>query len=228
MKMKMKKKITASTAVAGLMAVSFAIGAYAASDIKLFINGKQIDTPVEIVDGSSYVPLRVVSESLGAEVKWDGDARTISITGGAQAAAPVKSDVKTFDVNVIVESGPMKMKITKVSLDPAYKKGQYYDAVKAIVMDVEVENTTDATVNWYPTHGKLALNTKEQIDRGSFQSDQVGGEFIGKIVKTGKIAFEVKGDLEAITSMNYVVDGAMNGETYALVGQDKTVEIILK
>lgn len=223
----MKKKLAVSISLAAIIASSFAFGVYAASDIKLIINGKNVATDIQIIDGSSYVPLRVVSESLGADVKWDGDSRTITINGTGAAAAP-RADVKTFDVNVTIESGPMVMKITKVTLDPAYKKDKYSREINAIALDVSVENTTDNTVIWYPSQGKIALNTKEQVDSGLFNSDNVDGEFIGKIVKSGKIVFEAKSNLSDVTSLNYVIGGAYSKATYSRIGQDKTTQIILK
>jgi hypothetical protein len=75
----LKKKLLVTLSFVLVIMVSLAVGAYAATDIKLFINGKLINADLQIVDGSSYVPLRVVSESLGAEVKWDGDKREINI-----------------------------------------------------------------------------------------------------------------------------------------------------
>ncbi|MNY76286.1 hypothetical protein D3C86_2158260 [compost metagenome] len=69
-------------------------------------------------------------------------------------------------------------------------------------------------------------NTKEQVD-GFLYSERVDGKFIGKVVKTGKIVFEIKGDLSAITSINYTVE-APYGMNYRPVGEDKTAEIILK
>ncbi|MDR6555070.1 copper amine oxidase N-terminal domain-containing protein [Paenibacillus qinlingensis] len=77
----MKKKLLIALGLSGVIAASVAVGAYAATDIKLYINGKIINADLQIVDGSSYVPLRVVSESLGADVKWDGDKREIRIVG---------------------------------------------------------------------------------------------------------------------------------------------------
>lgn len=222
----MKRKLLVSLVLIGIIATSVAVGAFAATDIKLLINGKQVNADIQIVDGLSYVPLRVISESLGADVIWDGDSRTITING--KNVETPKSGVKSYDVDVNVESGPMQMKISKVSLDPAYQQSKYDKKIKAVVMDVSVENTSDDTISWYPVlDGKLALNTKEQIDRSSFQSDNVDGDFIGKIVKPGKIVFEVKGDLDKITSFNYVIRGAYDKE-YNQVGEDKTVVIVLK
>ena len=47
-----------------------------------------LDTAAALVGGRTMVPLRFVSECLGAEVQWDGYARAIYITTSNQAAAP--------------------------------------------------------------------------------------------------------------------------------------------
>jgi hypothetical protein len=39
-----------------------------------------LDVPAQIIDGRTYVPLRFVSETLGAKVKWDPTTRSIQIT----------------------------------------------------------------------------------------------------------------------------------------------------
>lgn len=46
-----------------------------------FVNSEKItlDTPAEIVNDRTMVPLRFIMEQLGAEVSWDGESRTVSI-----------------------------------------------------------------------------------------------------------------------------------------------------
>ncbi|MDB5055463.1 MAG: hypothetical protein JWM44_3513 [Bacilli bacterium] len=223
----MKKKLLIAFVILAFGAMCIAIGAFAASDIKLFINGNVVNADVQIVNGSSYVPLRVVSESLGGVVKWDGDARTISITSGTPVATPTPvSAAKSFSVNVNVESGPMKMNISKVTLDPAYLKDKFSQPVNAFILDVTVENTSADTVKWYPDQGTIVLNTKEQITADMFNSDSVGGDFIGKVVKTGKIIFVVKGDLTKVNSASFVVKGPYDSG-YKSLGDDKTTDLIL-
>jgi hypothetical protein len=90
----MKRKILIAIGLVGLIALSISIGVYAASNIKLFINGKAINADIQVVNGSSYIPLRVVSESLGGKVVWDGDARTISIISGSPSATPIPDPVQ--------------------------------------------------------------------------------------------------------------------------------------
>jgi len=47
-----------------------------------YINGSSVSLvePAVIVDGSTMVPLRFVSESLGATVEWDNSTQPIKIT----------------------------------------------------------------------------------------------------------------------------------------------------
>lgn len=40
----------------------------------------QLDVPAQIINSSTYVPVRFVSEALGAEVAWDGKANSVLIT----------------------------------------------------------------------------------------------------------------------------------------------------
>ncbi len=45
------------------------------------VNGKveTLDVPAQIIDDSTMVPIRFVSETLGANVEWDGETRTVTI-----------------------------------------------------------------------------------------------------------------------------------------------------
>ena len=100
----MKKKIVLSLGLIVILVASIAIGAYAASDIKLWINGKEINTDIQIVNGSSYVPLRVVSDNLGATIKWDGINRKITISGKvAPVHAPPEDAVTIKDVSIKID-----------------------------------------------------------------------------------------------------------------------------
>jgi len=62
--------------VFGLSCVSLA-----ANQIKIFVNDKEVnsDVPPQMINGRIMVPIRVVSESLGAEVKWDETTQSVHI-----------------------------------------------------------------------------------------------------------------------------------------------------
>ena len=48
----------------------------------VWINGekKTNDTAAVIVNDRTYLPIRIVAEALGADVDWDGEAKTVQIT----------------------------------------------------------------------------------------------------------------------------------------------------
>ena len=71
------KKIIALTLV---FLVFFSLVTFAASEIKVTLNGKNIkfDVAPEIIDGRTMVPLRAIFEAMGAEIEWDGDTQTVA------------------------------------------------------------------------------------------------------------------------------------------------------
>jgi len=50
-------------------------------DTQAKVNGKMVemDTPAQVLSGHTMVPLRFLSESLGADVRWDDASRTVII-----------------------------------------------------------------------------------------------------------------------------------------------------
>lgn len=52
------------------------------SPIKIMLDGREIysDTPPQIINDRTFVPIRVISETLGVHVEWDQDARTVVLT----------------------------------------------------------------------------------------------------------------------------------------------------
>ncbi|WP_020619028.1 stalk domain-containing protein [Paenibacillus daejeonensis] len=66
--------------VTGFMACSFVIGAYASSEVSIIINGVKSSSPSKIIEGTTYVPLRSVSEMLNSDVAWNENNKTITIS----------------------------------------------------------------------------------------------------------------------------------------------------
>ncbi|MDD2553215.1 MAG: NPCBM/NEW2 domain-containing protein [Desulfotomaculaceae bacterium] len=68
------------------LVLGIAVGAYADNGIRIFVNGQQVTSDVQpfIQDGRTMVPLRVISEALGAEVAWDQDTQTVTIVTKAE------------------------------------------------------------------------------------------------------------------------------------------------
>ena len=69
-------------------------------DISIQVNGELIPTIVSptIIDGRTVVPVRAVTEALGASVDWDGSTRSVTIARGDNTIVmTIDSDIATVD-----------------------------------------------------------------------------------------------------------------------------------
>lgn len=71
------------------------------ASMTLYINGEIKESPT-IVNDHAMVPLRMVSEALGAKVDWDADTKTITITSGnTTIGVTIDKDVATVNGTVV-------------------------------------------------------------------------------------------------------------------------------
>ncbi len=75
--------------------LTLAFTAYAATDIRLVINGQDITDTMDIkpqnISGRIMVPAKYVAESLGASVSWDAATSTMTISSAAQEQVPANT-----------------------------------------------------------------------------------------------------------------------------------------
>lgn len=132
------------------------------------------------------------------------------------------------NINDLFESGPIKLtvndiQISKVNPSPNYKSMfNDKDEVTSVVMAVEVENTSDETISFFPDQGTIVTNTKEQKEAEIFLSDSVGGDFIGQVKKKGNIIFILESNAEEINNVKFVLGNASNAN-FESVGEEITV-----
>ena len=79
----MKKKLLGfigATLIVSILIVGVVFAA-ATNHIKIIVNGQEIKPNIEplIVDDTVMVPIRAIAESLGANVKWDEQANSVTI-----------------------------------------------------------------------------------------------------------------------------------------------------
>ena len=63
------------------MTISFTEPVFA-KEVNLIINGQEVkpDVPPTILNGRTLVPIRIISETLGAQVDWDSATKTVNIS----------------------------------------------------------------------------------------------------------------------------------------------------
>ncbi len=76
--------------------------ALANSDINIFVNGNYIDCDSYVIDDTTYIPLRAVSEALGAEVAYNETTNTAEITLDEDDTIPTMIDEVSESVVAIV------------------------------------------------------------------------------------------------------------------------------
>lgn len=102
-----------ANAMVFLLIAVFAFGAFfytpraiAGENIKIYINGQEIktDTNPLIINDRTMVPIRVVSESLGMDVKWDVTSRSVLITSMSEKTTPADEKANYQSISILGES----------------------------------------------------------------------------------------------------------------------------
>lgn len=137
------------------------------------------------------------------------------------------------NLGIAKKLGPIDFKINSVQIsrlmidEPSRAIFEDKEEVTLIILGVDVENMSDDTVSFYPDQAVLTTNTGEQIDAEMMFVDEIGGDFIGKVKKSGEIVFLAESDPKEITNIKYIVDGPSD-ENFEPLAEKYTVEIPTK
>lgn len=111
----MKKKVLLTAA---LLACICTVTAFADDDITVKLNGTDLycDQPPIIIDGSTLVPIRAISEGMGYDVAWDSNDQSIEITDPAHSD---KSGIKFFigSAKAVTEDGEKPISVAPVIIN---------------------------------------------------------------------------------------------------------------
>ncbi|MXO76646.1 copper amine oxidase [Paenibacillus sp. OT2-17] len=117
-------------------------------------NPVQLDAATQIQKGQVLVPLRFVSQSLGAKVNWDQSTRTITISNQADGST-------TGEANSL-SSKPLTAPVTNVTYDTYYNDSLAYDdAVKLAIADSTTVKTAATNID---QAGKIMKEAGKNID----------------------------------------------------------------
>lgn len=117
-------------------------------------NPVQLDAATQIQKGQVLVPLRFVSQSLGAKVNWDQSTRTITISNQADGSTAGEANS--------LSSKPLAAPVTNVTYDTYYNDSLTYDdAVKLAITDSTSVKTGEVSID---QAGKILKETGKNID----------------------------------------------------------------
>ncbi|MGD8190918.1 stalk domain-containing protein [Brevibacillus ginsengisoli] len=202
MKKQPKKNLVTALMLAGVVATTVIPTTYASaanvnsvavvqkSDIQIRINQALISVTdakpyIDPTSNRTMVPLRVISEQLGAEVKWDANKRTVYIAKD-NTQIHVQIDSKQADVDG-----------KTVSLDaPAVIK-----ASRTFVPLRFISEATGAQVDWNPTERLVSIQTKDAVSQPSGDTNTSGS--------TTDTSSNTSGNVGNTLSINQAVDSAL-------------------
>lgn len=132
--------------------------------VKIVINGRPIVSDVQpvIVEGRTYVPLRVVSENLGAQVTWVEKARQVVInwkTGTTPDLPPTSGDIA-----IILDGQVLK-------IPAAYGKPFINSQWRTMIPLRAVGEALDCEVQWLAQSYTVQIDSKALVQERGLLSD---------------------------------------------------------
>ncbi|MDR7871372.1 MAG: copper amine oxidase N-terminal domain-containing protein [Tissierellaceae bacterium] len=141
------------------------------------VNNEEItlDVPAKLVSGRTLVPVRFISESLGADVNWDGDTRTVIINDNKVINDKPENNNELLDLELNKEyilTNGLSVKITSIKKEVDIGSIRYKISytTKNVTSDKKIDESTfklffeDETYeNQYGFFGSLFPN--RSIDR---------------------------------------------------------------
>lgn len=106
----MKKKALISVGIISVLIFGLAIfTAFGSTDIKVFVNGVELESDATIINDRVYLPARAVSEALGADVDWDGADRTVNVMlADGRGDSLIPEVIKSVSPSVVGVIGNLK------------------------------------------------------------------------------------------------------------------------
>ena len=220
-------------------------------DIKLYINQERatLTDPngavVEpfIYEGTTYLPLRSVAESLEKNVAWDGEKNLVSLTDGAEKKEQQKLEytpkIAEETISVTYRNIAVSLNGTALTLQTADQKsaepfiyeGTTYLPLRAVAEATETEVTWDGeTKSIYLTAKEAGKTVSESSDYDlSRQSDwsQEQAEQYGYTLDFSSMEGYVKLAEYHGTEANVLVPSKIGGKTVYVEGAAETADALL-
>ena len=168
-------------------------------------------------EGSESSKDEATSEGIGGSKEFEVEEDEIGVS---------QIYMKNRNLGIEEKIGPIIFQIDKVQTLRLQVSSDFrfmFDDKKEVTIvsfNVIVENTSDDTVSFYPNQARLVTNTGEQVDANIIVSEDVGGEFLGKVKKEGGVLFQVDSMPAELTEVRFVVEGPYNDQ-FNTIAEDR-------
>jgi hypothetical protein len=144
------------------------------SDFNITINNEKLIIPAEdqqptIIDGRSYVPLRVISENMGAKVEWVEDSRQVIILWKKQSIDNWP-DSQGEDVQIIIDGKVLE-------IPPELGKAYISELGRTMIPLRAVGEAMSCEVNWVNDSKTVEINFTNNEEKTQ-QDESSQGETI--------------------------------------------------
>lgn len=209
-----KKCIKRILAVATLLSLSVTT---VSASVRVYVNGMRINKNTLLIDGTTYVPLRAVSEELGATVLWNDASKSAHISFTEDdAVAKVVENVSPSVVTIIGTYGESAGSV-QYNSPTAHGTGVIYKSNGYIVTNAHVvEGISNLTVVF--TNGELlsgkVLYSDEKADLAVVKVEKIGLKPITmadpQTIVSGRTAIAI-GTPISLSMRNSVTKGIVSG-----------------
>ncbi len=140
----MKRALIAGL-TAGIMLLFVGMSVASMATIKIFVNGSEVESKpsAEIIDGRVMVPLRVVSEALGAKVEWDDKNQVVRVS--------VEKELPQVKINGELTTWPYWIKDGKL----------YLERRNAVQLVQEGLRHPNHSIAYFPGDSSMNINDKK-------------------------------------------------------------------
>lgn len=142
--------------------------------------------------------------------------------------------VKKLDVNETFTTGSFEIKISTIGVtniipnESSKAMFQGKDRATWLSIGMEVKNTSPDTLSFHPNQGVVVVGS-EQKNADLLMSEDVGGDFIGEVIKKGRVLFVLDTLPDEVSSVKYVIDPPFSTTNYTgSLGEKLTLEFEIK
>lgn len=230
----MKKKLI--LCMAGILC--FTCGTIIAqNDTKIYVNGNRISGEAFIKDDRTYVPLRAVSEAMGAEVSWDSGTQSAYVNFTEDdAVSQIVENVSPSVVAIVGNYYKYSTESSKYNNSTAHGTGAIIKSNGTIITNYhvvkDIENLTVVLYDGTSVSGRV-LYSDEDIDLAVVKIEKIGLKPIEMANKediiAGRTAIAI-GTPVSLSMRNSVTKGivsipnvSIKGSMYELIQTDTPI-----